>query len=92
MFCSLGMDRHRSAAQPEKQRGWRVTGSSAVYPSGQVTLREVGLRDGLQLVNYVRFTAKRDWLDAEHQAGSRHFEIVGLCPRNVFRNLPTSHP
>ena len=27
-----------------------MTGSSAVYPTGQVTLREVGLRDGLQLV------------------------------------------
>ena len=68
-----------------------MTGSSAVYPSGQVTLREVGLRDGLQLVKeWPDTNAKRDWLDAEHQAESAILRSARFCPRNVFRNLPTS--
>ena len=62
-----------------------MTGSSAVYPSGQVTLREVGLRDGLQLVKeWPDTNAKRDWLDAEHQAGVRHFEIGSFLPAKRF--------
>ena len=62
-----------------------MTGSSAVYTSGQVTLREVGLRDGLQLVKeWPDTNAKRDWLDAEHQAGVRHFEIGSFLPAKRF--------
>ena len=62
-----------------------MTRSSAVYTSGQVTLREVGLRDGLQLVKEWPDTdAKRDWLDAEHQAGVRHFEIGSFLPAKRF--------
>ena len=62
-----------------------MTGSLAVYPSGQVTLREVGLRDGLQLVKeWPDTNAKRDWLDAEYQAGVRHFEIGSFLPAKRF--------
>ena len=62
-----------------------MTGSSAVYTSDQVTLREVGLRDGLQLVKeWPDTNAKRDWLDAEHQAGVRHFEIGSFLPAKRF--------
>ena len=62
-----------------------MTRSSAVYPSGQVTLREVGLRDGLQLVKeWPDTNAKRDWLDAEHRAGVRHFEIGSFLPAKRF--------
>ena len=62
-----------------------MTGSLAVYPSGQVTLREVGLRDGLQLVKeWPDTNAKRDWLDAEHRAGVRHFEIGSFLPAKRF--------
>ena len=62
-----------------------MTGSSAVYTSGQVTLREVGLRDGLQLVKeWPDTNAKRDWLDAEYQAGVRHFEIGSFLPAKRF--------
>ena len=38
-----------------------------VYPADRVTIREVGLRDGLQLVRQFPSTAgKRGWLDREH--------------------------
>lgn len=48
----------------------------AAYPSDKVTLREVGLRDGLQMVkSYPSTKAKQDWLTREHAAGVRHFEL-----------------
>lgn len=54
-----------------------MSGAGArLYPADRVTLREVGLRDGLQLVRHWPSTeAKRNWLAAEHAAGVRHFEI-----------------
>ncbi|MEQ8346400.1 MAG: hypothetical protein RIB84_15585 [Sneathiellaceae bacterium] len=53
----------------------------AIYPAGRVTLREVGLRDGLQLVKRFPSTAaKRDWIAREHAAGVRHFEIGSFLP------------
>lgn len=54
---------------------------SEVYPTGRVTLREVGLRDGLQLVKAFPSTAaKIEWLRREHAAGVRHFEIGSFLP------------
>jgi len=54
---------------------------SEIYPGGRVTLREVGLRDGLQMVKtYPSTTAKRAWIAAEHAAGVRHFEIGSFLP------------
>lgn len=51
------------------------------YPSDRVNLREVGLRDGLQLVRTWPSTAeKRDWLEREHAAGVRHFEVGSFLP------------
>ncbi len=51
------------------------------YPSGRVSLREVGLRDGLQLVKTFPSTeAKLDWLARERAAGVRHFEIGSFLP------------
>ena len=62
-----------------------MTSAVTVYPPGQLTVREVGLRDGLQLVKeWPDTNAKRDWLDAEYQAGVRHFEIGSFLPAKRF--------
>ena len=54
-----------------------------IYPSDRLTLREVGLRDGLQLVKRFPSTAaKIDWLTREAVAGVRHFEIGSFLPAN----------
>lgn len=51
------------------------------YPKDRVTLREVGLRDGLQLVKRFPSTeAKLDWLCREYAAGVRHFEVGSFLP------------
>lgn len=58
---------------------------AAIYPADRVTLREVGLRDGLQLVRQFPSTAgKRAWLDREHAAGIRHFELGSFLPAARF--------
>ncbi|MER8375863.1 hydroxymethylglutaryl-CoA lyase [Mesorhizobium sp. M1406] len=52
-----------------------------IYPADRVTLREVGLRDGLQLVRtFPSTSAKRDWIAGEYAAGVRHFEIGSFLP------------
>src|SRR6201993_4517767 len=56
-----------------------------VYPSDRVVLREVGLRDGLQLVKTFPSTeAKRRWVRDEHAAGVRHFEGGSFLPAKTF--------
>ncbi|TKA98335.1 hypothetical protein FAZ78_01365 [Cereibacter changlensis] len=55
------------------------------YPNDRVTLREVGLRDGLQLVKALPSTAaKRGWLAREYSAGVRHFELGSFLPAARF--------
>jgi len=55
--------------------------AAALYPPSQVVLREVGLRDGLQLVRTFPDTAaKRRWLIREHAAGVRYFELGSFLP------------
>jgi len=55
------------------------------YSANDVVLREVGLRDGLQLVRTWPDTkAKIDWLHEEYRAGVRHFEIGSFLPPNRF--------
>ena len=57
----------------------------SVYPADRVTLREVGLRDGLQLAKALPSTeAKRAWLAAEAKAGVRHFEVGSFLPAARF--------
>lgn len=54
---------------------------TGLYPNDRVTLREVGLRDGLQMVTTFPSTAaKRDWIAREYSAGVRHFEIGSFLP------------
>lgn len=58
---------------------------SRIYPNDRVTLREVGMRDGLQLVRKWPDTdAKREWLELEHAAGVSHFEIGSFLPPKQF--------
>lgn len=53
------------------------------YPTDRVSLREVGLRDGLQLVKRVPSTdAKIDWIEREYAAGVRFFEVGSFLPAN----------
>ena len=56
-----------------------------IYPPGRLVLREVGLRDGLQMVKIWPDTAaKKEWLRLEHAAGVRHFEIGSFLPASRF--------
>src|SRR5882672_3445216 len=56
-----------------------------VYPDNRVSLREVGLRDGLQLVKtFPSTTAKQRWVREEYGAGVRHFEVGSFLPASTF--------
>jgi hydroxymethylglutaryl-CoA lyase len=56
-----------------------------IYPADRVSLREVGLRDGLQLVKQFPSTeAKRRWVREEYAAGVRHFEVGSFLPAKTF--------
>jgi hydroxymethylglutaryl-CoA lyase len=56
-----------------------------VYPDDRVSLREVGLRDGLQLVKTFPSTAaKQRWVRDEYAAGVRHFEVGSFLPARTF--------
>src|ERR1700722_10876167 len=62
-----------------------MTRVQEVYPADKVTLREVGLRDGLQLVKKFPSTvAKQHWLRDEYAAGVRHFEVGSFLPAKTF--------
>jgi hydroxymethylglutaryl-CoA lyase len=52
-----------------------------LYPEDRITLREVGLRDGLQLVKtFPPTAAKIEWIRKEHAAGVRNFEVGSFLP------------
>src|SRR3981081_4142098 len=56
-----------------------------VYPDSRVSLREVGLRDGLQLVKTFPSTAaKQRWMRDEYGAGVRRFEVGSFLPASTF--------
>ncbi len=58
-----------------------MTRRDKAYPADLVSLREVGLRDGLQLVkSWPSTDEKRAWLMREHAAGVRHFEVGSFLP------------
>lgn len=62
-----------------------MTAVSRIYPQDQIVLREVGLRDGLQLVKSFPSTeAKKRWIDREYAAGVRHFEVGSYLPASRF--------
>src|ERR1700742_1517625 len=56
-----------------------------IYPADRVILREVVLRDGLQLVKkFPSTTAKQRWVAEEYGAGVRHFEVGSFLPAKTF--------
>ncbi|MGH6717565.1 MAG: hydroxymethylglutaryl-CoA lyase, partial [Bradyrhizobium sp.] len=56
-----------------------------IYPENRVSLREVGLRDGLQLVkSFPSTAAKQRWVREEYAAGVRHFEVGSFLPAKTF--------
>ena len=62
-----------------------MTSVRDIYPESRVTLREVGLRDGLQLVKtFPSTSAKQRWIRDEYGAGVRHFEVGSFLPAKTF--------
>ena len=62
-----------------------MSGVQDVYPDDRVSLREVGLRDGLQLVKKFPSTAvKQRWIREEYAAGVRYFEVGSFLPAKTF--------
>ena len=62
-----------------------MTRVQEIYPDGRVTFREVGLRDGLQLVKkFPSTSAKQRWVREEYAAGVRHFEVGSFLPAKTF--------
>ena len=54
---------------------------SSMYPDGRVALREVGLRDGLQLTaSFPSTEGKTRWIEAEYAAGVRYFDAGSFLP------------
>lgn len=55
------------------------------FPGGTVALREVGLRDGLQMVSQFPSTPQKlQWLEREYAAGVRNFEVGSFLPAARF--------
>jgi hydroxymethylglutaryl-CoA lyase len=62
-----------------------MTRMQGVYPDDRISLREVGLRDGLQLVKKFPSTvAKQRWIRDEYGAGVRIFEVGSFLPAKTF--------
>ena len=62
-----------------------MTRVQELYPENKIILREVGLRDGLQLVKTFPSTAaKQRWMRDEYAAGVRHFEVGSFLPAKTF--------
>lgn len=58
---------------------------AAIYPPDRISLREVGLRDGLQMVaRYPSTMGKIDWIKQEYDAGIRHFEVGSFLPKSRY--------
>jgi hydroxymethylglutaryl-CoA lyase len=75
----------KKSLQPETLREANMTRLQDVYPTDKVSLREVGLRDGLQLVKKFPSTAaKQRWIREEYAAGVRHFEVGSFLPAKTF--------
>ncbi|MDE2914779.1 MAG: hydroxymethylglutaryl-CoA lyase [Paracoccaceae bacterium] len=56
-----------------------------LYPNDRVILRELGLRDGLQLVSrWPGTAAKTEWINRAAAAGVRHIEVGSFLPTERF--------
>ena len=55
------------------------------YPKDKLVLRELGLRDGLQLTkSWPGTSAKKEWIRRAHDAGVRHFEVGSFLSKSRF--------
>lgn len=55
------------------------------YPIGKLVVREVGLRDGIQMAEVFPSTdQKKRWIEQEYAAGVRHFEAGSFLPVSRF--------
>ena len=62
-----------------------MTNILALYPEGRVTLRELGLRDGLQMTSsWPGTAAKLEWIERACRAGVRNIEIGSFLPEARF--------
>src|SRR3989440_11981003 len=74
-----------SKHQPTTLREAAMTRIQDIYPANRIVLREVGLRDGLQLVKtFPSPSAKQRWMRDEYAAGVRHFEVGSFLPAKTF--------
>lgn len=65
-----------------------MTKLDEIYPPDTISLREVGLRDGLQMVqNFPSTAAKSSWIELEYEAGVRHFEVGSFLPKDNYPNF-----
>ena len=56
-----------------------------LYPAGEIVLRELGLRDGLQMTrSWPKTPAKIEWIELAYDAGVRHFEVGSFLPASRF--------
>ncbi len=56
-----------------------------IYPDGALVLRELGLRDGLQMTaGWPGTEAKTEWINLAYDAGVRHFEVGSFLPPSRF--------
>ncbi len=59
----------------------------------KVVLREVGLRDGLQIVSTIVATEdKLEWIRAEHEAGIREIEVCSFVPARLIPQFADAEP
>lgn len=62
-----------------------MTTPEMLFPKNRIVLREVGLRDGLQMTKQYPSTAQKlEWIEREHSAGVRHFEVGSFLPASHF--------
>lgn len=58
-----------------------ITRAAAIYPADRLAIREVGLRDGLQLLTRFPSTqAKLEWVQNDYRAGIRYFDVGSYLP------------
>ena len=59
-----------------------------IPPLSQATIREVGLRDGLQSVSTILATPRKcEWIGAAHAAGIREIEVGSFVPAKLLPQL-----
>jgi hydroxymethylglutaryl-CoA lyase len=64
-----------------------IPSSAARFP-GKVTIREVGLRDGLQSIQTIMPTeTKKQWIKEAYEAGMREIEVGSYVPARLLPQL-----